>query len=222
MTDTNLSTETTTEAAPTAAASRRRCRHGRRRLRVRRGGHRHAAQRRRRRGGAARRRRPRAGHQRRRPRAHLRHHRGRAVPRRHRHDPDQRRLPAHRRHRGPDRPGARRDWCPRTGSTGSGCRRGARTRSPTTAASSCGPSASTSDRWPAPAVRPLLTAHRSRCRSPSGPAPAVLSWGPVAAGNPRPARRAALVNVPPPAHGVGRLCPRGRSSFHFLFPAAGG
>ena len=33
----------------------------------------------------------------------------------------------------------------RPGSTGSGCRRGARTRSPTTAASSCAPSASTSD-----------------------------------------------------------------------------
>ena len=33
-------------------------------------------------------------------------------------------------------------------STGSGCRRGARTRSPTTAASSCAPSASTSDRTP--------------------------------------------------------------------------
>ena len=32
-----------------------------------------------------------------------------------------------------------------SGSTGSGCRRGAPTRSPTTAASSCGPSASTSD-----------------------------------------------------------------------------
>ena len=31
------------------------------------------------------------------------------------------------------------------GSTGSGCRRGARTRSPTTAARSCAPSASTSD-----------------------------------------------------------------------------
>ena len=38
------------------------------------------------------------------------------------------------------RPGQRR-----RGSTGSGCRRGARTRSPTTAASSCARSASTSD-----------------------------------------------------------------------------
>src|SRR6478735_8219362 len=38
-----------------------------------------------------------------------------------------------------------RAWSPPTGSTGSGCRRGVRTRSPTTAASSCAPSASTSD-----------------------------------------------------------------------------
>ena len=35
-------------------------------------------------------------------------------------------------------------WSTTSGSTGSGCRRGARTRSPTTAASSCGRSASTS------------------------------------------------------------------------------
>ena len=76
-------------------------------------------------------------------------------------------LPADRRHRGPDRAGARGPRRPRTGSTGSGCRRGARTRSPTTAASSCARSASTSE----PAVR---RRHDTcgRCRLPRGPAPA--------------------------------------------------
>ena len=39
-----------------------------------------------------------------------------------------------------------RAWSTTSRSTGSGCRRGARTRSPTTAASSCAPSASTSER----------------------------------------------------------------------------
>ena len=46
-----------------------------------------------------------------------------------------------------------RAWCPPTASTGCGCRRGARTRSPTTVASSSGPSASTSE--PQPVTRRL-------------------------------------------------------------------
>ena len=65
-------------------------------------------------------------------------------PRHHRHDPDVRGVPAHRRHRGPDRRSPRRA-ASSSGSTGCGCRRGAPTRSPTTAASSCAPSASTSE-----------------------------------------------------------------------------
>ena len=57
-----------------------------------------------------------------------------------------------------------------TGSTGCGCRRGARTRSPTTAASSCAPSASTSD----PARSAVRRGHDTcgRCRFPREPAPA--------------------------------------------------
>ena len=66
-----------------------------------------------------------------------------------RHDADLGGLPADRRDRGPDPQRAhrrtRRRLVRTSGSTGSGCRRGVRTRSPTTAASSCAPSASTSD-----------------------------------------------------------------------------
>ena len=57
---------------------------------------------------------------------------------------------------------------PRTGSTGSGCRRGARTRSPTTAASSCGRSASTSD---PPAVSRLTGSDPAHPDSRCGPLP---------------------------------------------------
>ena len=63
----------------------------------------------------------------------------------HRHDADLGGLPAHRRDRGPDQAARSRAWSTTSGSTGSGCRRGVRTRSPTTAASSCARSASTSD-----------------------------------------------------------------------------
>ena len=62
-----------------------------------------------------------------------------------RHDADLGGLPADRRHRGPDQLGAGRPGQRASRSTGSGCRRGARTRSPTRAASSCGRSASTSE-----------------------------------------------------------------------------
>ena len=117
--------------------------------------------------GDARRRRPRARHQRRRPRARLRRHRRPEPRRRPRHDADQRRLPADRRDRGPDPLGARATWSTTSGSTGSGCRRGARTRSPTTAASSCAPSASTSEPAPVPRRR-CTTARRSRSATPDG------------------------------------------------------
>ena len=68
-----------------------------------------------------------------------------------RHDADLGGLPADRRDRGPGARGADRPtaaWSTTSGSTGSGCRRGARRRSPTTAASSCARWASTSDRCP--------------------------------------------------------------------------
>ena len=104
--------------------------------------------------GDARRRRPRARHQRRRPRPGLRRHRSTrtsvavldmtltsaACPLTDVIE-DQTRVRA------------RAAWSPTSGSTGSGCRRGARTRSPTTAASSCAPSASTSERPPRPGRR---------------------------------------------------------------------
>ena len=91
------------------------------------------------------RRRPRARRQRRRPRPGLRRHHGRGPGRHHRHDADKRGLPADRRDRGPD-PGRRSTgWSATSGSTGSGCRRGDRRRSPRTAASSCGHWASTSE-----------------------------------------------------------------------------
>ena len=68
---------------------------------------------------------------------------------------------------GADRRPRPRAWSTTSGSTGSGCRRGARTRSPTTAASSCARSASASDR-PAPRDHGAVT---TKSRSGAVPAP---------------------------------------------------
>ncbi len=97
------------------------------------------------------RRRPRAGDQRRRPRPRVRHPRRRRERGDPRHDAHIGGVPADRRDRGPDArrrsaPARAAAWSTTYASTGCGCRRGARTRSPTRAASSCGRSASTSDR----------------------------------------------------------------------------
>ena len=108
----------------------------------------------RRRGGHEGRGRPRARHQRGRPRPGLRRPRRRRERGHPRHDADLGGLPAHRRHRGPDprrcAPGPAAAWSATSGSTGSGCRRGDPTRSPTRAASSCARSASTSEHARAP------------------------------------------------------------------------
>ena len=90
------------------------------------------------------RRRPRARDQRRRPRPGLRRAPRRRQQRRARHDPDVRGLPADRRDHRPDQRRRSRAWSTTSRSTGCGCRRGARTRSPTTAARCSAPSASTS------------------------------------------------------------------------------
>ena len=129
------------------------------------------------RGGAARRRRPRTGGQHRRPRPAVRPAGGRGQRRHHRHDADQRGLPAHRHDRGAGgRRAARRAgrWWRTSGSTGSGCRRGGRTGSPRTAATSCAPWASTSDpaarhRRPAGCQADAVTPGCPRAEGPSRP-----------------------------------------------------